>query len=83
MKIVIGLWGMTQGVTDATKRLRDSGADEVVTTLNDAVLQLAHHMPTRAEQITPALIEERASAQDLQYSTETSLTNHKRGAVRG
>jgi predicted PurR-regulated permease PerM len=83
MKIVVGLWGMTQGVTDATKRLRNSGTNEVVTTLNDAVLQLAHHMPTRAEQITPALIEERASTQDLQHPSETSLTNHKRGAVRG
>ena len=83
MKIVVGLWGMTQGVTDATKRLRNSGTNEVVTTLNDAVLQLAHHMPTRAEQMTPALIEEHASAHDLQHSSETSLSNRKRGAVRG
>ena len=30
----------TQGVTDAARRLRDSGADEVVTTLADAVVQL-------------------------------------------
>ena len=40
LKIVIGLWGTTQKVTDAARRLRDSGANEVVTTLNDAVVQL-------------------------------------------
>ena len=54
LKIVVGLWGTTQGVTDATKRLRNSGANEVVTTLNDAVIQLAQSMPTRAEQMIPA-----------------------------
>ena len=41
LKIVIGLWGTTQGVTDMARRLRDSGASEVVTTLNDAVLRLS------------------------------------------
>jgi predicted PurR-regulated permease PerM len=65
LKIVIGFWGMTQGVTDATRRLRDSGADEVVTTLADAVVQLAKYAPTLAEQMIPAPIpadaEERAS----------------------
>lgn len=40
-KIVVGLWGATENVTDAARRVRDSGADEVVTTLADAVLQLA------------------------------------------
>ena len=67
LKIVVGLWGTTQGVTDATKRLRNSGANEVVTTLNDAVIQLAQNMPTRAEQMIPATIEERAAAHDLQH----------------
>jgi predicted PurR-regulated permease PerM len=65
LKIVVGLWGTTQGVTDATKRLRNSGANEVVTTLNDAVIQLAQNMPTRAEQMIPATIEERAAAHDM------------------
>jgi predicted PurR-regulated permease PerM len=64
LKIVVGLWGTTQG-TDATKRLRNSGANEVVTTLNDAVIQLAQNMPTRAEQMIPATIEERAAAHDM------------------
>ena len=79
LKIVIGLWGMTQGVTDATRRLRDSGADEVVTTLADAVVQLAKYAPTLAEQMIPAPIpadaEERASPRHPQ--PEVDLSNAK------
>jgi predicted PurR-regulated permease PerM len=70
LKIVIGLWGTTQGLTDAARRLRDSGADEVVTTLADAVVQLAKHAPTLAEQMMPAPIpvdvEERGSTRKFQ-----------------
>jgi predicted PurR-regulated permease PerM len=70
LKIVIGLWGTTQGLTDAARRLRDSGADEVVTTLADAVVQLAKHAPTLAEQVIPAPIpvdvEQRDSPRKLQ-----------------
>ena len=76
LKIVIGLWGMTQGVTDATRRLRDSGADEVVTTLADAVVQLAKYVPTLAEQMIPAPIpadaEERASPRHPQPEVDVS-----------
>jgi methylmalonyl-CoA mutase cobalamin-binding subunit len=55
-KLVVGLWGATENVADATRRVRDSGADEVVTTLADAVLQLAKLAPPLAEQMTPAAI---------------------------
>jgi methylmalonyl-CoA mutase cobalamin-binding subunit len=55
-RIVVGLWGATENVTDAARRVRDSGADEVVTTLADAVLQLAKRARPRAEQMTPAPI---------------------------
>jgi len=76
LKIVIGLWGTTQKVTDAARRLRDSGADEVVTTLEDAVVQLAKHAPTLAEQTMPAPMpvddEERASAYNLQHDVNIS-----------
>jgi hypothetical protein len=79
LKIVIGLWGMTQGVTDATRRLRDSGADEVVTTLADAVVQLAKYVPTLAERMIPAPIpadiEERASS--LPPQPEADVSNAK------
>jgi methylmalonyl-CoA mutase cobalamin-binding subunit len=76
LKIVIGLWGTTRGVTDAARRLRDSGADEVVTTLEDAVVQLAKHAPTLAEQMVPAPmhadVEERASAYNLPHDVDIS-----------
>ena len=76
LKIVIGLWGTTQGVTDAARRLRDSGADEVVTTLEDAVVQLAKHAPTLAEQMVPAPmpanVEDRASAYNLPHDVDIS-----------
>ena len=41
IRIVIGLWGFTEGTTEAAKRLRDSGADEVVFSLADAVVQIS------------------------------------------
>lgn len=44
-RIVVGLWGATENVADAARRLRDSGADEVVTTLADAVLELGKVTP--------------------------------------
>ena len=51
-KIVVGLWGATENVTDATRRVRDSGADEVVTTLADAVLQVSKLAPQPPNQMT-------------------------------
>lgn len=47
-RIVVGLWGAAEDVTGAARRVRDSGADEVVTTLGDAVLQLTAPGPPRA-----------------------------------
>ena len=41
LKIAIGLWGATENITQTAQRLRDSGANEVVNTLADAVVQLA------------------------------------------
>jgi hypothetical protein len=66
LKIVVGLWDETEGLTEATKRLRDSGADEVVTTLADALVQIARLAPVLTEEMTPAPIpadeEERLAA---------------------
>ncbi len=66
LKIVVGLWGATEDVTEATKRLRDSGADEVVTTLAEALVQMAKLAPPMIEEMTPAPIpadeEERLAA---------------------
>jgi predicted PurR-regulated permease PerM len=59
--ILVGLWGATENATDAARRVRESGADEVVTTLADAVLQLAKLAPPPAGQEirapTPAEVE--------------------------
>ena len=66
LKIVVGLWGATEEMTDATKRLRDSGADEVVTTLAEALVQMARLAPPLIGEMTPAPIpadeEERLAA---------------------
>ncbi len=56
LKIAIGLWGATDGLDEAAKRLRDSGADEVVTTLADAVVQIGRLAPPFAGETTPAPI---------------------------
>lgn len=56
VKIVIGLWGATEGTVEAAKRLRDSGADEVVFSLADALVQIARLAPVSDEPMTPAPI---------------------------
>jgi predicted PurR-regulated permease PerM len=40
VKIIVGLWGATDRVAEATKRLRDSGADETVTSLAAALKEI-------------------------------------------
>ena len=79
---------MTQGVTDAAKRLRDSGANEVVTTLNDAVVQLTRSAPALREPMTPAPIsadvQGDASASDVQHNVDISQArNHSSEAPVG
>ncbi len=65
-KIVIGLWGATEDLIEATRRLRESGADEVVTSLADALVKIAKLAPPLTEEMTPAPIpadeEERLAA---------------------
>ena len=56
LKIVIGLWGVAEDVTEATRRLRDSGADEVVSTLAEALVQLARLAPPLIDEMTTAPI---------------------------
>jgi predicted PurR-regulated permease PerM/GAF domain-containing protein len=66
MKIVIGLWGATENLSEAAGRLRDSGADEMVTTLADAIAQFTKLSPASGLQMIPAPIpadeEERQAA---------------------
>jgi predicted PurR-regulated permease PerM len=45
IRIVVGLWGATAGLTEAAQRLREAGADEVVVSLAEAMLQIAKLAP--------------------------------------
>ncbi len=56
IKIVVGLWGLTEATTESAKRLHDSGADEVVTSLADALVQIAKLAPLTLEPMTAAAI---------------------------
>ncbi|HET6408341.1 MAG TPA: AI-2E family transporter [Chthoniobacteraceae bacterium] len=56
LKIVIGLWSATEDVSEASKRLRDSGADEIVTSLAEALAQIVKLAPVFAGEMTPAPI---------------------------
>ena len=49
LKIIVGLWGATERVAEATKRLRDSGADETVTSLAAAMQEIAAFSVTREQ----------------------------------
>jgi predicted PurR-regulated permease PerM len=48
-KIVVGLWGATENVTAAVRRLREAGADDVITTFADAVLRIGKLVPPHIE----------------------------------
>ncbi|MGV3772532.1 MAG: AI-2E family transporter [Verrucomicrobiales bacterium] len=39
-KIMVGLWGSTGNMTEAVRRVTDSGADMVVTTISEAIVKL-------------------------------------------
>lgn len=66
VKIIIGLWNATENITEATGRLRDSGADEVVVSLAEAVEQILKSTPLLTEGMSTASIpddeEERLAA---------------------
>jgi hypothetical protein len=81
LKIVVGLWGLTHGAPDATKRLRESGANEIVTSLSDAVIELAGNATKVPEQMSAEPVSEdvkrSASPNDLQPKLNCSQTkNH-------
>ena len=58
--IMVGLWGATENVADATRRVRDSGADETVTSFADAVQQVIQLASPLSEQKLNAAIPARA-----------------------
>ena len=81
LKIVVGLWGLTHGVPDAAKRLRESGANEIVTSLSDAVIELAGDAAKVPEQMSAEPVSENVersdSPNDLQPKLDSGQTrNH-------
>jgi GAF domain len=55
-KIVVGIWGATENMAGAGERLRSSGADEVVVSLAEAVVQLAKFSVSLADEMIPGAI---------------------------
>ncbi len=55
-KIVVGLWGASEIAAETTDRLRASGADEVVTSLAEAVMQFGKFCVTLSDEMIPAPI---------------------------
>ena len=81
LKIVVGLWGLSHGVTEATKRLRESGASEIVTSISDAVVQLTRNETTVPERMIAQPVSEdvegSASPNDARPKLDCSQTkNH-------
>jgi len=56
VKIVVGIWGATEDMAGAAERLRSSGADEVVVSLAEAVVQLAKFSVSLADEMVPGAI---------------------------
>jgi predicted PurR-regulated permease PerM len=55
-KIVVGIWGATQNVSGTGERLRSSGADEVVVSLAEAMVQLAQFSVSISDEMIPGAI---------------------------
>ncbi len=45
LKIIIGLWGRSPLTPDLVHGLRESGTDEIVTTMSDAIDRVVNHAP--------------------------------------
>jgi predicted PurR-regulated permease PerM len=56
VKIVVGIWGATENMAGAGERLRSSGADEVVVSLAEAVVQFAKFSVSIADDMIPGAI---------------------------
>jgi hypothetical protein len=83
LKIVVGLWGATENIIQAAQRLRDSGASEVVTTLADAVVQLAKLAPpANKDPGLSALAELKLLDSDTQSVPESQFFKSQTGTAR-
>jgi predicted PurR-regulated permease PerM len=50
LPIIVGLWGHTENLADAARRVRDSGADEAVGTMAEALLRLGELQVRKEDQ---------------------------------
>ncbi|MEY2539204.1 MAG: hypothetical protein QOG67_2944 [Verrucomicrobiota bacterium] len=80
LKIAVGLWGATERVSEATNRLRDSGADEVVVSLADAVAQISKFARPITDAMVPAPIPE-DEEERLGALAESQLLDAKAEAI--
>ncbi|MEO7412252.1 MAG: AI-2E family transporter, partial [Opitutaceae bacterium] len=55
-RIMVGIWGATENLEDAIKGLRMAGADEVVVSLAEAVVQIVKFSPALIQQDVPARV---------------------------
>jgi len=55
-KIVVGIWGATENMVGAGERLRSSGANEVVLSLAEAVVQLGKFSVSIPDEMVPGAI---------------------------
>ncbi|MDB6139683.1 MAG: phytochrome sensor protein [Verrucomicrobiaceae bacterium] len=68
LRIIVGLWGAAEDMAEATKRLRDSGAEEVVTTFTGAVASISRYASMLSQQagIQSPSLDETARLQELE-----------------
>lgn len=50
LRIIVGLWGASENITETTKRLRASGAEDVVTTFADAITLISKYATALAHE---------------------------------
>jgi predicted PurR-regulated permease PerM/methylmalonyl-CoA mutase cobalamin-binding subunit len=80
VKIVVGIWGATENMVGAGERLRSSGADEVVVSLAEAVVQLAKFSVSIADEMIPGRIPDNEEKR-LQELTRLHLPDGTREEV--
>jgi predicted PurR-regulated permease PerM/methylmalonyl-CoA mutase cobalamin-binding subunit len=77
VKIVVGLWAATENMAGAAERLRSSGADEVVLSLAEAVVQLAKFSVSIADAMVAGAIPDNEEAR-LEELARLHLTDGTR-----
>jgi predicted PurR-regulated permease PerM/CheY-like chemotaxis protein len=86
LKIIIGLWNAVEELAESTRRLREAGADAVVTTLTEALAQVAQLLPEFPDEMLAAPIpadeEQRLVALDALHLPDTASPSLDRLAAK-